>query len=69
MKGERGVWGGGMLPRLRGQLLAINHFPFHLDSVLFRHLISEIAVITEMLSMPFLVFCAVSAVPFSILTP
>lgn len=46
-------------------MLSINHFPFHLDSVLlFRHHISEIAIITEMLSMPFLVFLSCVSGPF-----
>lgn len=36
-----------------GPLLSISHFLFYLNSVLFRHYISEIAVIMVMLSMPF----------------
>lgn len=57
-----------MPPWPRGQLVSINHFPFRLDSLLFRHLISETALVTEMPSMPFLAFSyAAAAVPLSVL--
>lgn len=40
----------------QGHLVSVNHFPFLSESVpLLRHHISEIAILTEMLSVPFLV--------------
>lgn len=39
-----------------GQIFSANHFPFYLDSILFRRRISEIAVTTEVPKTPFVAF-------------